>query len=380
MRKSLPIVFLVVITLGAAILLNTGLQQYLSTPTPQIVVTTGSMIPTYNGYLNSENDIPFEIFGMEVPEHFLRGDLLLIKSVPVSDLKVGDVIVFEAGQEMPIVHRIVSIREDSNNSGSYEFLTKGDNNSKTDYTRFHWIPAENVIGKVVLRIPNIGWLSTQLQTTAGRVIIISLAGLLLVVSFFDEDEEEEDEKNEEKLAKNNNKAVNAGVKSRKLKIKNYFLKTKSGLTIISALSLILIFLVFNVATALNNPCDVSIMSMYSDDYPNLVDSQSNSIVENITYNSDVNDYLINIRYSISSGGFFNSINRIIVSTNTSSVIYVWNIVYQFSGTKVIKGVVPIQIDSSVAEIGININIEMQTSGLLSSGSLSKNFTMRFIQF
>lgn len=90
---------------------------------------------------------------------YYEGDVVFIKKVDPHELTVGDIIVFEAkGGGIPIVHRIIDIVEER---GSLYFVTKGDNNSFQDtyYHPLKGVPESSVIGKPVLKIPKIGWVS-----------------------------------------------------------------------------------------------------------------------------------------------------------------------------------------------------------------------------
>lgn len=82
-----------------------------------------------------------------------KGDIILVYGKKASDLEIGDVIIFDAGQNHPIIHRIVNISEEN---GTIHISTKGDNNSgqltfETD------ISSEQVLGTAILRIPKLGW-------------------------------------------------------------------------------------------------------------------------------------------------------------------------------------------------------------------------------
>jgi len=94
---------------------------------------------------------------------FRKGDILVVwgRFTP----KVGDVIIFKpnpgSSAPRPIVHRLVSV-DDS--SGELVMATKGDHNEKqltggnnlykTDETN---IKDEQIIGKVMFKIPYLGW-------------------------------------------------------------------------------------------------------------------------------------------------------------------------------------------------------------------------------
>ncbi|MCD6402926.1 MAG: signal peptidase I [Candidatus Aenigmarchaeota archaeon] len=78
---------------------------------------------------------------------FDRGDVLVVVGVNPSNLKVGDVIVFDANQGYPVVHRVIKIEDG-------KFYTKGDHNPVQD----PWvITPEKIYGKAVFVIPKIGY-------------------------------------------------------------------------------------------------------------------------------------------------------------------------------------------------------------------------------
>ena len=109
------------------------------------------------------------------------GDLVLVQYVnpynvnaaPVS----GDIIVFRKPYNLDefIVHR--AIAKDVVND-QLSFTTKGDNN----YVQDQWpVPADNLIGKVVFRIPLVGYLKIYLGTPLGMTLIVILIIFLLFV-------------------------------------------------------------------------------------------------------------------------------------------------------------------------------------------------------
>jgi len=87
--------------------------------------------------------------------HINPGDLVVTKPVPPSELRVGDVILYElrvGNSTYLIVHRIVAVH---NESGGLYFITKGDNRRYPDPWRVY---PEQVKGRVVLVIPKVGLL------------------------------------------------------------------------------------------------------------------------------------------------------------------------------------------------------------------------------
>jgi len=80
------------------------------------------------------------------------GDLIFVGRPPTCDYDVGDVIVFSAGANMPVIHRIVDIWEDDR---KHYFRTLGDNNPGSLSLELN-ISEDNVQGRVIGRVPWIG--------------------------------------------------------------------------------------------------------------------------------------------------------------------------------------------------------------------------------
>jgi signal peptidase I len=85
---------------------------------------------------------------------FNKGDILFIIGAKPEKLKIGDVIIFNAGQQNPVIHRVISIE---NQNGSYIFSTIGDNNNGQLSLEKN-IKEEQLMGKAIFKIaPYIGW-------------------------------------------------------------------------------------------------------------------------------------------------------------------------------------------------------------------------------
>lgn len=85
---------------------------------------------------------------------FSKGDILFIIKAKPEKLKVGDVIIFNAEQRNPIIHRIISIKLEN---GGYIFSTMGDNNNGQLSVETA-INSNQLVGKAVLRLaPSLGW-------------------------------------------------------------------------------------------------------------------------------------------------------------------------------------------------------------------------------
>jgi hypothetical protein len=87
---------------------------------------------------------------------FNKGDIILLKGTEISDLEIGDIIVFNSlDRRYPIIHRIISIDEDN------DFVqTKGDHNIDqivdTGLNEKN-IKESDILGKAFLRVPFLGY-------------------------------------------------------------------------------------------------------------------------------------------------------------------------------------------------------------------------------
>ncbi len=98
------------------------------------------------------------------------GDLAITQGVPVSSLRVGDVIVFTPLSEArPVLHRIASLEGDA-------ITTKGDANSVAD--PWHLTLQGATQYRLVFVVPFLGWL-TELRS--GALIAAGLLVALLIL-------------------------------------------------------------------------------------------------------------------------------------------------------------------------------------------------------
>jgi signal peptidase len=108
------------------------------------------------------------------------GDLIIVQGVNASDIHAapypdGDIIVFhDLYRDELIVHRAIEMKRQN---GIIYFVTKGDGNSVPDGQ----IPADRVIGKVILRIPWIGHIALIMRNSSGIYLIIALIAILIIV-------------------------------------------------------------------------------------------------------------------------------------------------------------------------------------------------------
>ena len=88
---------------------------------------------------------------------------------------------------MTITHRIVGKQKDS--YGNLAFRTKGDNNSRDDNA---YVPYNNIYGKVILKMPRLGYVQNFISKPLGLIIgifipifiVIFVDGLKIFYSYF----------------------------------------------------------------------------------------------------------------------------------------------------------------------------------------------------
>ena len=108
-------------------------------------------------------------------------DIIIDKRVTSpTDIKKGDIITFLStssySQGLTVTHRVIDIRKDEN--GKYEYQTQGDNNMSPDAA---YAPYDNVLGKVVLRIPQFGRVQNFLANEHGWILVVIIPTLIIII-------------------------------------------------------------------------------------------------------------------------------------------------------------------------------------------------------
>ena len=148
------IIFLVI-----KFILYPGLGLILDTSQPVVAVISGSMEHPgsfeqwwegqqqfYDTYDITETQ--FRRFPLM--NGFEQGDLIVLRGA--KDLKIGDIIVFEATGNVLIIHRIIAVHEQGE---TRSYTTKGDNNAGV-LPQETSISEERIIGKSLISIPYLG--------------------------------------------------------------------------------------------------------------------------------------------------------------------------------------------------------------------------------
>jgi signal peptidase I len=106
------------------------------------------------------------------------GDISVVRSIAPLDARPGDIVTFRdpGNSERLITHRVRTMHVDG---GGVSFLTRGDANNVSERWR---VPADGEIGRVVYRIPELGWALMYARSKGLFVLLLGAAlGLLLVL-------------------------------------------------------------------------------------------------------------------------------------------------------------------------------------------------------
>jgi signal peptidase I len=160
LRKGyVQIAVMVLITIVAVIFFWYGLRLAFRTEHPLLAVDGASMRPT-----------------LEVGDLILVQGVLNASEVNAAPRPEGDILVFRKSNKL-IVHRAIDKKREGN---IWYFETKGDNNDISD----GWIPEQNVVGKVVGRVPLLGYIALFFEPFEVKVAFILLWIILLVILKF----------------------------------------------------------------------------------------------------------------------------------------------------------------------------------------------------
>lgn len=129
--------------------------------------------PEYNAYV--------VLTGSMIPE-IMPKDVVITKRKDPSELKEEDIITFVTSDTrlsgIIVTHRIKQVFYDAT-TNKYSYQTKGDNNNVEDFTLAE---EDNIIGKVIYKIPKLGYIQ-DLLASKGVLIIVILIPCLAILSY-----------------------------------------------------------------------------------------------------------------------------------------------------------------------------------------------------
>jgi len=198
------IILIVIVVLGFWF----GSRIILNTDYPMLAVASGSM--------SLPQGVPDDGWSRPFARTLHTGDLIIVEGVNVSDIYAapypnGTIVVYRrSDNDELIVHRAIEKR--TGQDGKVTYVTKGDGNTSPDPGP---IPAENVIGKVIFRIPWVGHLALFMRNSSGIYLIVAIIIILLVIELLipmirrKKPETEQPQQNEQTPQTDNSEGSNA---------------------------------------------------------------------------------------------------------------------------------------------------------------------------
>ncbi|KAK8595669.1 hypothetical protein V6N13_000365 [Hibiscus sabdariffa] len=145
-----------------ALIIWKGLICITGSESPVVVVLSGSMEPG-----------------------FKRGDILFLY-MNKDPIRTGQIVVFNDGQDIPIVHRVIEVHE-RRDSKEADILTKGDANPSDDRMLYasnrQWLQQKYIMGRAVGFLPYAGWFTIIMkEKPVIKYILVGALGLLVITS------------------------------------------------------------------------------------------------------------------------------------------------------------------------------------------------------
>ena len=115
----------------------------------------------------------YEIVSRSMENTINKNDVIVVKDVPKTEIKLDDIIAFNNGEEV-ITHRVIDIE---NIDGKTLYTTKGDNNRYPDKDK---ITYEQIEGKYIFKINKFGYFLNILKNRYLLSILFVILVLCLV--------------------------------------------------------------------------------------------------------------------------------------------------------------------------------------------------------
>lgn len=124
------------------------------------------------------------------------GSLIKVGKYQIDELSQGDIITYtvpspNSDQPNIVTHRIAEVKKEESvktvGEGdqaveqqvvSYQFITKGDANNKTDD---YVVKANDILGKYEGHLPYLGYISAYSQTSTGFILMVIVPAVILIV-------------------------------------------------------------------------------------------------------------------------------------------------------------------------------------------------------
>ena len=114
------------------------------------------------------------VFSGSMQPELRVGGIVVTRPATVEEIGVGDIITFYSPLNEELTsHRVVAVEEGL----PFRLQTKGDANEDADP---FFVPPENVVGRICLYLPYVGYAAQFIKTPLGLLLTICLPGLAII--------------------------------------------------------------------------------------------------------------------------------------------------------------------------------------------------------
>ena len=134
-----------------------GLSLITGTSLPLVIVESCSMYHHEAGFDKTFESDVYGDYGISIEDTknwifqngFNKGDVIFV--VGAKNVEIGDVIIFNAGAQHPLIHRVIEADND--------YSTKGDNyiTNPEQLNSERSISEDQFVGKALFKVPFVGW-------------------------------------------------------------------------------------------------------------------------------------------------------------------------------------------------------------------------------
>lgn len=115
----------------------------------------------------------YKVLSASMEPNYKVGSLIYVKKCTQDNIKEGDVITFYINENTLVTHRVVKINDETNG-----YITKGDANQIEDGGE---VSFDNVIGKVVLDIAYLGYVSDFMNSIYGKCFLTAMFIIMIIM-------------------------------------------------------------------------------------------------------------------------------------------------------------------------------------------------------
>lgn len=151
------------------------------------IIAAVLILPRCFGYIN------LAVLSGSMEPEISVGSIVFTKEADPELLKVGDIVTYRLSGNTMVTHRVIE-----NDKTAKQLITQGDANETADASP---VTYENVVGKVAMHLPLLGYLSIYIKTPLGIAAICGFLVVLILLVFLPEVFSKEENQVEEKQKK-----------------------------------------------------------------------------------------------------------------------------------------------------------------------------------